>query len=65
MIFQLLFYHIIQMVLSVVLHCITVMIVIYSFTIIVHMGGDLGGLGDGPPQTLRWGRAHTSVPPTF
>src|SRR6218665_1773626 len=28
------------------------------------MGGDLAGLGDGPPN-LRWGTAHAFVPPIF
>ena len=26
------------------------------------MGGDLGGLGDGPLKNFRWGTAHASVP---
>jgi len=30
-----------------------------------HRGGDLGGLGDGPPKNLRWGTAHALVPPIF
>src|SRR6218665_1844816 len=29
---------------------------------LISRGGDLGGLGDGPPQNLRWGTAHALVP---
>ena len=31
---------------------------------ILGMGGDLGGLENGPPN-VRWGTAHASVPPIF
>jgi len=36
----------------------------HSEFLLQFMGGDLGGLGDGPPN-LRWGTAQASAPPIF